>query len=76
MYPAFQSSDKPFERYPARRSAVHSTKAMVACTQPLAAQAGQKILALGGNAAVRNVALFLVESILTRSGRGGCSWYV
>ncbi|KAI1609753.1 gamma-glutamyltransferase [Exophiala viscosa] len=57
MYPAVQSSDQPFARFPARRSAVHSTKGMVACTQPLAAQAGQKILAQGGNAADAAIAV-------------------
>ncbi|KAI5285938.1 hypothetical protein KEM52_002217 [Ascosphaera acerosa] len=31
--------------FPSRRSVVHSTKGMIACTQPLAAAAGQRILA-------------------------------
>lgn len=41
-----------FMPYPSRRSVVHSTNGMVACTQPLAAQAGLNILRAGGNAAV------------------------
>ena len=44
--------DPPFVQFPSRRSVVHSTKGMVACTQPLAAEAGQRILKMGGNAAV------------------------
>jgi len=35
-----------------RRSVVHSTEGIVACTQPLAARCGLKVLAAGGNAAV------------------------
>jgi gamma-glutamyltranspeptidase/glutathione hydrolase len=31
---------------------VHSTEGMIACTQPLAARCGLKVLAAGGNAAV------------------------
>lgn len=34
-----------------RRSVVYSTDGMVACSQPLAAEAGQRILRMGGNAA-------------------------
>lgn len=40
-----------------RRSAVFSTKAMVAATQPLAVQAGLNILKAGGNAADAAVAV-------------------
>ena len=43
-----------FVAFPSRRSVVHSTKGIVACTQPLAAEAGQRILKQGGNAAVRH----------------------
>jgi gamma-glutamyltranspeptidase/glutathione hydrolase len=39
-------------KWPSRRSVVHSTKGMVACTQPLAAKCGLDILNAGGNAAV------------------------
>lgn len=49
IYPA---SDPEFISFPSRRSVVHSTNGIVACTQPLAAQAGQRILREGGNAAV------------------------
>ena len=38
---------------PSRRSVVHSSNGMIACTQPLAAEAGHRILRQGGNAAVR-----------------------
>jgi gamma-glutamyltranspeptidase / glutathione hydrolase len=41
--------------FPSRRSVVHSTKGIVACTQPLAATAGQRILMEGGNAAVNQL---------------------
>lgn len=42
-----------FGRFASRRSVVHSTQGMVACTQPLAAKCGLEILRAGGNAAVR-----------------------
>lgn len=41
----------PFQQFPSRRSVVYSTKGMIACSQPLAAEAGLEILRLGGNAA-------------------------
>jgi gamma-glutamyltranspeptidase/glutathione hydrolase len=41
-----------FAPFVSRRSAVHSLHGMVACSQPLAAVAGQNILRQGGNAAV------------------------
>ncbi|KAK9476841.1 nucleophile aminohydrolase [Lipomyces japonicus] len=37
-------------KFSSRRSVVHSTQGIVSCTQPLAAQAGLKILRAGGNA--------------------------
>jgi hypothetical protein len=46
-----------FMQFPSRRSVVHSTRGIVACTQPLAAEAGQRILKQGGNAAVRTLPL-------------------
>ena len=47
------NADPLFNPYPSRRSVVHSTGGMVASTQPLASEAGQRILKQGGNAAVR-----------------------
>ncbi|KAM7186933.1 putative gamma-glutamyltranspeptidase protein [Rhypophila sp. PSN 637] len=44
-------------KWPSRRSVVHSTKGMVACTQPLAAKCGIDILNAGGNAADAAVAV-------------------
>ncbi|KAI9671937.1 MAG: hypothetical protein M1817_002332 [Caeruleum heppii] len=54
IYPAVNPE---FVSFPSRRSVVHSTNGMVACTQPLAAQAGVKILHQGGNAADAAVAV-------------------
>ncbi|KAL8803253.1 MAG: hypothetical protein Q9182_003284 [Xanthomendoza sp. 2 TL-2023] len=53
----YPSSDPQFISFPSRRSVVHSTNGMIACTQPLAAQAGQRILRDGGNAADAAVAV-------------------
>lgn len=44
-----------FAKFNSRRSVVHSTKGIVACTQPLAAKCGIDILNAGGNAAVSDV---------------------
>lgn len=51
VYPTI-NQEMAFARHASRRSAVHSTGGMVSCTQPLAAEAGQRILNMGGNAAV------------------------
>jgi gamma-glutamyltranspeptidase/glutathione hydrolase len=56
VYPA---NDPDFIQFPSRRSVVHSTNGMIACTQPLAAEAGQRILKMGGNAAVNPYPLIL-----------------
>ena len=48
----FPYTEAPFVQSASRRSVVHSTGGMVACSQPLAAEAGQRILKIGGNAAV------------------------
>ena len=53
----YSSSDPEFISFPSRRSVVHSTNGIVACTLPLAAQAGQRILRAGGNAADAAVAV-------------------
>lgn len=41
-----------FFKFASRRSVVHSTEGIVACSQPLAAKCGIEILHAGGNAAV------------------------
>jgi len=48
----FPPASAELMKWPSRRSVVHSTKGMVACTQPLAAKCGIDILNAGGNAAV------------------------
>ncbi|OBT43626.1 hypothetical protein VE00_05252 [Pseudogymnoascus sp. WSF 3629] len=51
------SSNPAFTQFPSRRSVVHSTDGIVACTQPLAARCGLRILQQGGNAADAAVAV-------------------
>jgi len=46
-----------FQKFASRRSVVHSTKGIVACTQPLAAKCGIDILNAGGNCADAAVAV-------------------
>ncbi len=48
----FQYPSADFVKFPSRRSVVHSTEGIVACTQPLAAKCGLDVLRAGGNAAV------------------------
>ncbi|KZF19558.1 gamma-glutamyltranspeptidase [Xylona heveae TC161] len=67
IYPA---SDPEFISYPSRRSVVHSTHGMVACTQPLAAQAGLRILREGGNAADAAVAVAAALNMTEPSSTG------
>ncbi|KAK1835384.1 putative gamma-glutamyltransferase YwrD [Podospora conica] len=55
--PVFPPPSADFMKFPSRRSVVHSTKGMVACTQPLAAKCGIDILNAGGNAADAAVAV-------------------
>ncbi|KAI0152861.1 gamma-glutamyltranspeptidase [Xylariaceae sp. FL1272] len=45
----FPPGSNAFQKFPSRRSVVHSTKGIVACTQPLAAKCGIEILDAGGN---------------------------
>lgn len=67
-------------RFASRRSTVHSTQGIVACTQPLAAHAGQRILGQGGNAADAAVAVAAALNMTepTSTGIGGdmfCLFY-
>ena len=66
----FPASDPEFIAFPSRRSVVHSTNGMVACTQPLAAQAGQRILRAGGNAADAAVAVAAALNMTEPSSTG------
>ncbi|MCJ1407173.1 hypothetical protein MMC19_001243 [Ptychographa xylographoides] len=66
----FPASDPDFISFPSRRSVVHSTNGIVACTQPLAAQAGQRILRAGGNAADAAVAVAAGLNITEPSSTG------
>lgn len=66
----FPSSDPNFISFPSRRSVVHSTQGIVACTQPLAAQAGQRILRDGGNAADAAVAVAAALNMTEPSSTG------
>ena len=67
---AIYSSDGGSTYFPSRRSVVHSTKGIVACTQPLAAAAGQQILREGGNAADAAVAVAAVLNLTEPSATG------
>ena len=66
----YPSSDPDFISFPSRRSVVHSTNGIVACTQPLAAQAGQRILRAGGNAADAAVAVAAALNMTEPSSTG------
>ena len=66
----FSSSDPEFIAFSSRRSVVHSTNGIVACTQPLAAQAGQRILRDGGNAADAAVAVAAALNMTEPSSTG------
>ncbi|KAK0627050.1 nucleophile aminohydrolase [Immersiella caudata] len=55
--PIFPPESEMFMKFASRRSVVHSTKGMVACSQPLAAKCGIEILEKGGNAADAAVAV-------------------
>ena len=66
----YPSSDPDFISFPSRRSVVHSTNGMVACTQPLAARAGQRILRDGGNAADAAVAVAAALNMTEPSSTG------
>ena len=66
----FPTSKPEFIAFPSRRSVVHSTNGMVACTQPLAAQAGQRLLRAGGNAADAAVAVAAALNMTEPSSTG------
>ncbi|KAI6153687.1 gamma-glutamyltranspeptidase [Pisolithus tinctorius] len=72
--------DLVFQRFPSRRPQVYSTKGIVACSQPLAAEAGLEILRRGGNAADAAVATAAALNVTepTSCGIGGdafCLFY-
>ncbi|OCT47806.1 gamma-glutamyltranspeptidase [Cladophialophora carrionii] len=69
----FPGNTAQFVQFASRRSVVHSTKGIVACTQPLAAEAGQRILKQGGNAADAAVAVAAALNMAepTSTGIGG-----
>ena len=66
----FPSSDPEFVSFKTRRSVVHSVNGMIACTQPLAAEAGQRILRSGGNAADAAVAVAAALNVTEPSSTG------
>ncbi|EEH07131.1 gamma-glutamyltranspeptidase [Histoplasma capsulatum G186AR] len=66
----FSAPEPKFCAFPSRRSVVHSTKGIIACTQPLAAAAGQRILRDGGNAADAAVAVAAALNITEPSSTG------
>lgn len=62
----YPSSDPEFISFPSRRSNIHSTKGIVSSSQPLATQAGLRILREGGNAAVSCIKYASTKSKLTQ----------
>ncbi|KAI6136540.1 gamma-glutamyltranspeptidase [Pisolithus sp. B1] len=62
--------DLVFQRFPSRRPQVYSTKGIVACSQPLAAEAGLEILRRGGNAADAAVATAAALNVTEPSSCG------
>ena len=66
----FPASDPEFVSFPSRRSVVHSANGIITCTQPLAGQAGQRILRAGGNAADAAVAVAAALNVTEPSSTG------
>lgn len=66
----YPNPDPLWMQFPSRRSVVHSTGGMVACTQPLAAEAGQRVLKMGGNAADAAVAIAAALNVTEPSSTG------
>lgn len=66
----YASSDPRFVHFASRRSVVHSASAMVSSTQPLANEAGYKILSQGGNAADAAVAMAAALNVTEPSSTG------
>lgn len=64
---------RQFLLHPSRRPVIYATHGIVACTQPLAAQAGLNILRKGGNAADAAIAAAAVLNVTepTSTGLGG-----
>lgn len=56
--------------YPSRRKVIHSTKGMVASSQPLAAQAGLEILKKGGNAVDAAIAVAACLTVVEPNDNG------
>ncbi|KAL4948731.1 nucleophile aminohydrolase [Aspergillus filifer] len=67
MYP-FQRAQ--FTRYLGRRSVVYGLNGMVACSQPLAARAGQEVLAQGGNSADAAIAVAAALNVTEPASTG------
>ncbi len=79
-HPMHSMADPAFHPFPSRRSNVIGTKGMVACSQPLAAACGMKILEQGGNAADAAVAVAAALNVTEpcSTGIGGdafCLYY-
>jgi len=65
LHDEFTHNEVPFAPFASRRSVVYGTKGMIACSQPLAAEAGLEILRKGGNAADAGEAfIFMFRSLI------------
>ncbi|GAA6060015.1 hypothetical protein JCM10212_001173 [Sporobolomyces blumeae] len=69
LHDDFPTAEVPFAPFHSRRSVVYGTKGMIACSQPLAAEAGLEVLRKGGNAADAAVA---VSAALNLTEPGSC----